>query len=345
MLRRVVYLLSIGCAVASLTACGSSYKREQREPWRAEVEAQCLASGKVQETAGIRFTQKIAGPGVCGLDHPLRVSALEVEGNQTQFAALGAAPRAQSAAPYPQPATPDTIPAEDLPAEDFPAQAGTPAGLPPSDLPMGSPILPPADITGQIATSPMPYAATGGNGRSSVSLDQGLILSCSMIPVMKRWLTSEVQPAAIAAFGSPVVEVTTFGSYSCRRRLNKRTGRMSEHAFGNAVDIKGFKLADGRETRILRGWRGTPAEQSFWRDVTYGACRNFMTVLGPGSSDGQHENHLHLDMARLGSKRRMHICRPRVPSDWVALARRGSGMPAEEFTGSIIAPMSGDEDE
>ena len=31
--------------------------------------------------------------------------------------------------------------------------------------------------------------------------------------------------------------------------------QLSEHAFGNAIDVSGFKLADGREISVVRDWK------------------------------------------------------------------------------------------
>lgn len=339
MLRRVAFSLLLGSVLGSLAGCGSLFDLEEREPWRAQAEAQCLASGEVRETAGIRVAQAIEGPGPCGLDHPFRVSALDTGsggGGPPVYATL------QPQAPQPQ----------YTPAPQYsPAPVAQPDGL-----------LPPApvgDTTGSIgdggASAPLPYQqappmqSTGpvrvqDGGPFAVSLDRSLVMSCSMIPTLETWLKQDVQPAAIANFGSPIVEMTTFGSYSCRRRDNRMVGKLSEHAFANAIDVKGFKLADGRQTRILSGWRGSPQEQAFWRDIAYGGCRKFTTVLGPGTSDGLHENHLHLDLAR-HSARNVHVCRPRVPAGWVATAqRRGMAQPESEFTGSIQDP-TGTEDE
>ena len=36
-------------------------------------------------------------------------------------------------------------------------------------------------------------------------------------------------------------------NYACRSRNNVRGARLSEHAFGNALDVAGFKLANGRD--------------------------------------------------------------------------------------------------
>ncbi len=42
----------------------------------AEAELSCLNSGAVKETAERVRISPISGPGACGIDYPLRVSAL-----------------------------------------------------------------------------------------------------------------------------------------------------------------------------------------------------------------------------------------------------------------------------
>ena len=99
------------------------------------------------------------------------------------------------------------------------------------------------------------------------------------------------------------------GSYSCRSRNSQRGARLSEHAFGNAVDVMAFRFADGREVSVVRGWRGAPEEQEFLREVFVGACGYFNTVLGPGA-DVFHHDHFHLDLARHDPRGQRHICKP-----------------------------------
>ncbi|MFD1702155.1 extensin family protein [Methylopila henanensis] len=151
------------------------------------------------------------------------------------------------------------------------------------------------------------YALADG----SVGVQPSARLGCPMTAVLNDWVVRSVQPAAQARFGVAVVEVRNMASYACRTRNNKRGGKLSEHAFGNGLDIGGFVLADGREISVLKDWRnGTPEAQAFLREVTAGACGAFKTVLGPGS-DGHHENHLHLDLARHDPAGRRAYCRPK----------------------------------
>jgi hypothetical protein len=146
----------------------------------------------------------------------------------------------------------------------------------------------------------------------AVSFNSGYLLDCPMIAALNTWLREVVQPTAQARFGQSVVQVDSMGSYSCRAMNNQRGARISEHAFGNAIDISGFRLADGREITIVRDWtRGDDQTRAFLQDVHGGACANFTTVLSPGANIF-HYNHIHVDLAMHGntSNGPRRVCRP-----------------------------------
>ena len=63
-----------------LAGCSGGGLFVEREPWRREAEVQCLNSGAVKEGAGIVRIKPINGPGMCGADFPLKVSALGESG-------------------------------------------------------------------------------------------------------------------------------------------------------------------------------------------------------------------------------------------------------------------------
>ncbi len=134
-------------------------------------------------------------------------------------------------------------------------------------------------------------------------------IDCPMAMTIEAWLTHAVEPSAMARLGSPVVGIRQMGGYNCRTIMNRAGAELSEHAFGNALDIAAFELADGRVVSILDDWhRGTPAERDFLRDVHYSACQYFTTVLGPGYE--AHDDHLHLDLARHNEAGTTRFCRP-----------------------------------
>jgi hypothetical protein len=157
----------------------------------------------------------------------------------------------------------------------------------------------------------------------AVAFNSTATLDCSMIAELDQWLLDIVQPAAQARFGVPVVQINSMGSYSCRGMNNQAGARLSEHAFGNALDIGGFVLADGRTIAIVHDWtRGDEQTQAFLRDVHGGACDHFTTVLGPGSNVF-HYNHIHVDLAMHGntSSGARRICKP-VPQTTSPAPRR-----------------------
>ena len=151
-----------------------------------------------------------------------------------------------------------------------------------------------------------------GLAEGTVVLSSAAILDCSMIPALDSWIKTAVEPAAMARFGEPVVEIRTMGAYNCRGINNARGANLSEHAFGNAIDIGSFVLRSGRTLNIQRDWSSSDDQtRAFLREAHGGACNVFTTVLGPGSNSF-HENHYHLDLARHGSSARgsRAICKP-----------------------------------
>ena len=221
MRRAHLALIALGIVGATgLAGCGK-FQKPQRAAWRDQAEAQCMASRQVQLSSYVSLRGKpIDGPGTCGMQQPLKVTALQ-------------------------------------------------------------------------------------NG--SVSLTSPALLACPVVATTDQWFAEVVQPAAMNILGAQVIEIRS-GSYSCRAMNNgTATTRTSEHAFGNAVDVFSFRLNDNRVVTVKEGWRGSPEEQNFLREIFVGACNYFGTVLGPGA-DPMHYDHLHIDLARHSKGR--HICKP-----------------------------------
>ena len=142
------------------------------------------------------------------------------------------------------------------------------------------------------------------------------ILACPIVSALDQWITAAVQPAALHWFRQPVVEIKQISAYSCRGMNGNPNAHISEHAFGNALDIAEFVLADGHKITVQYGWHGAPEEQGFLHDVQLAACQEFTTVLAPGANI-YHYNHIHVDLMRRSSGRR--ICEPSaIPGEVVA---------------------------
>ena len=148
--------------------------------------------------------------------------------------------------------------------------------------------------------APVKVAAFG-----AVDIRPSATLNCPMALAVYKWMTDVVQPAARKYFGEPVVAIRNAASYSCRRRNNAGRGRISEHSFGNALDIAAFTLASGRSITVEGDWStfgsflGLNDRASFLKTIHSGACESFSTVMGP-RANALHENHFHIDLGRGG---------------------------------------------
>jgi len=146
-------------------------------------------------------------------------------------------------------------------------------------------------------------------------------LACPIVSELDRWIVNVVQPAALHWFGSPVAEIKQISAYSCRGMNGDPNAKISEHAFGNALDIASFTLADGRTITVKNGWRGLPEEQGFLHDVQGAACQQFTTVLAPGSNV-YHYDHIHVDL--MNRRNGYRVCNPHAVSGEEIAARAGA---------------------
>jgi hypothetical protein len=163
----------------------------------------------------------------------------------------------------------------------------------------------------------------------TIAVDKVLTIDCPMIPALEAWLNDFVEPDAQSRFGQRVTTVNVFGAYSCRSVDNVPGAQLSEHAFGNAVDVAGFTLADGREIDFVRDWRNAESQEgAFLHEAHAGACRYFTTVLGPGA-DVFHYNHIHLDLANHGATNTgpRRICKPTPGPNLLPLPAAPDGLP------------------
>src|SRR5208283_5783980 len=367
---------AVVAALIALAGC-SHYLFAEREPWRRDAEIACLNSGAVKESPERVRISAISGPGVCGADFPLRVSALgdsaplgyDDEAVRPPSAIPSAAmpqrwPVIQSnalpplpSAPPPQYGAPPPGPMQTTPGQVYRWQTGPPPASqagPPMSLYAPGVLVPDEDDADYQPGPPRPYDGAPGTPSSmpppatypppvysspaypqraepvplgpprapmvtaagQVEVKPAATLACPIVSALDKWIAAAVQPAALRWFRQPVVEIKQISAYSCRGMNGDPNAHISEHAFGNALDIAEFTLADGHRISVQYGWRGSADEQGFLHDVQFAACREFTTVLAPGANV-YHYNHIHVDLMRRSSGRR--ICEPAaIPGEVVA---------------------------
>jgi hypothetical protein len=121
-----------------------------------------------------------------------------------------------------------------------------------------------------------------------------------------------VQEVALSVYGRAPSAVLVASSYDCRSVRGKQR-RLSEHAFGNAIDVTGFRFPpvpgswlrgaqEGFDVRVAEHWhaRWGWAERRharFLEELTRTLIERdvFRTLLGPAHPE--HKDHFHFDMA------------------------------------------------
>ena len=129
--------------------------------------------------------------------------------------------------------------------------------------------------------------------RTTAGLDKPATMSCALAARLDQFEREVVQPLAREELGRRVVRINHLGSFSCRTRNGG--GRLSQHGLGRAIDIAGFRLADGSTIGVAQDWTGSDANRQFLRHLARRACQYFSVVLTP-DSDADHHDHIHLDI-------------------------------------------------
>jgi hypothetical protein len=81
------------------------------------------------------------------------------------------------------------------------------------------------------------------SGVRHVAVEPPAMLRCEMAESFSAWVRDEVAPR-LAPIGGGLKIVQQDSAYECRNRNRAATGKISEHAHGLAIDVKGLVLAD-----------------------------------------------------------------------------------------------------
>lgn len=184
-------------------------------------------------------------------------------------------------------------------------EAPVPAPLP---APSGQSCLEALAATGatftpaRTADEPAPFAGCGmvegvtvSRGPSDIQYRPPIRVSCAFalaLPAVERI----VQDTGNEVLGGPVEIARTMGSYGCRMIQSARLpGRLSEHAFGNAVDV-GEWWTSSKRAVVVRDFRRDGLEGDFLRTLAMRlrASSALERLLDP-DYDAAHRNHFHLE--------------------------------------------------
>jgi hypothetical protein len=127
--------------------------------------------------------------------------------------------------------------------------------------------------------------------KSRVAFTPSATLRCTMAEAIANWVREEAVPLA-QDLGDVLRTIQNFDSYDCRGRNRVVGAKISEHGKGNAMDMRGLRLGNGKFFEFT----DPHVSRDFREAVRKSVCGRFTTVLGPGS-DGYHETHIHVDLA------------------------------------------------
>ena len=130
--------------------------------------------------------------------------------------------------------------------------------------------------------------------RSGIQLKPAATLNCQMTRIFAKWVKNELVPSSRYRYFSGVKTIHQMSSYSCRRMNSSSRNPWSEHAKGNALDIGGFTLKNGKHIDVRKKSFFAFREKGLLKTVREDSCKYFTTVLGPG--DAYHGDHFHFDL-------------------------------------------------
>jgi hypothetical protein len=120
------------------------------------------------------------------------------------------------------------------------------------------------------------------------------VMTCPTALGYALWERQVLAPAARTIMNSRLTRVDHYGTYACRTIYGRPGQRPSAHARAAALDVAGFRFADGRRATVAADFRADSDEGRFVQTARNGACRVFGTVLGP-DYNAAHRDHLHLE--------------------------------------------------
>jgi len=137
-----------------------------------------------------------------------------------------------------------------------------------------------------------PIKVSGFQG--SIQLKPAATLNCQMTRIFAKWVKNELVPSARYRYFSGIKSIHQMSSYSCRKMNSRSNNPWSEHAKGNALDIGGFTLKNGKHIDVRKKSFFAFREKGLLKTVREDSCKYFNTVLGPG--DAYHGDHFHFDL-------------------------------------------------
>ncbi len=94
--------------------------------------------------------------------------------------------------------------------------------------------------------------------KQRVTFKPAALVNCDLASALSKWITQDVQPLAKKHLGERVTQISVMSDYACRASTGRRAHhRLSEHAYVDALDIRGFVTESGKTAYVLDTWGKT----------------------------------------------------------------------------------------
>jgi hypothetical protein len=133
-----------------------------------------------------------------------------------------------------------------------------------------------------ISADPLPYR-------------RPMLMGCALADRVAQWESKSVTVEAERYLGQRVIAALPMVGYSCRREIGSNRNYVSQHGYGRALDIGGWRLGDGSVVTVEKDWHDRGAKGQFLHAVALDGCRYFSVVLTPDVNRA-HRTHFHVDI-------------------------------------------------
>jgi hypothetical protein len=90
-----------------------------------------------------------------------------------------------------------------------------------------------------------------------VTFTPAALINCGMLQPLNTWISKDLQRAAQRQFGAKITKIEVMSDYSCRTAFGRVGRKLSQHAYVDALDIRGFVTARGEQVAVLGDWGAT----------------------------------------------------------------------------------------
>ncbi len=90
-----------------------------------------------------------------------------------------------------------------------------------------------------------------------VTFTPAALINCGMLAPLNTWISKDLQPSAQRQLGAKITKIEVMSDYSCRTAFGRVGRKLSQHAYVDALDIRGFVTAKNEEVVVLQSWGAT----------------------------------------------------------------------------------------